>query len=643
MSNRTFRGNNEIYNIAKELGKGGEGQVYELQNNNSLVLKLYNEVPDVEKVRKLRFMVSILTPEVSNFAAWPSDLVMDSENNVVGFVMKKLTGYVPLHMLFSPMDRKRIFPDKGYNFLIHVARNLATAFYKLNQRGIIVGDVNEGNILVNASGFVAFIDCDSFQLNDGTKYYFCEVGVPRYTAPELLRAGSFEKVIRTVNTDSFSMSILIFQLLFLGRHPFAGKNISKDDIDEETAIRNYLFAYSLTNIEKKLKPPDDSYEIKNLSQGLIKLFHDSFETNNRPTSNKWIEELGAFSKELINCSISKIHSYPRQLNECPWCKFNKSRGIVYFIDDSYFKVNPIGNIENFVNGFKAEPLSFTKLTGAYKNVGQTPDPISSEYTNMKMNRRWAFMATVIFFSALCFISLWFIAPALLVLVVIDDKLSNKKKINEELKKREMDFITIKSKLEALVSEFNNYPDLVTFNNQVNKFNTLILTFKNLPSEFSNRRKSIEEKFFDEQLHSFLSRFNISDNTIPSFGASKKLTLYKNGIRNASDISKLSSIKVPSIGPKNIQTLLSWQRQISAKFTYKPDGIRLSKEIELVSNEIANKKNDLETLIRKTYQSLQLQRTNILNRQNSLQASISNLMPQVHKAELNYLEFKKVAA
>jgi DNA-binding helix-hairpin-helix protein with protein kinase domain len=173
----------------------------------------------------------------------------------------------------QPHGPQKMFPDKGYNFLVHVARNLATAFLKLHEAGLVVGDVNEGNILVNSSGLIAFIDCDSFQVQGPKGYYFCEVGVPRYTPPELLKHGSFERTARTANTDSFSMAVLIFQLLFLGRHPFAGKQRTAGDLDEETAIRQKQFAYSLSDKRKKLTPPNDSFSITNLNEDIVGLFH----------------------------------------------------------------------------------------------------------------------------------------------------------------------------------------------------------------------------------------------------------------------------------------------------------------------------------------------------------------------------------
>src|ERR1035437_662790 len=126
----TLRGlHTEQYVTGRELGRGGEGTVYEVKNHSSVVLKKYNEPPAQDKVNKLRHMVSMRSPAIEAYAAWPTDLVLDDTEAVCGFVMKKLTGYVPLHMIFNPMDRKKLFPDKGYNFLVHVARNLSTAFF----------------------------------------------------------------------------------------------------------------------------------------------------------------------------------------------------------------------------------------------------------------------------------------------------------------------------------------------------------------------------------------------------------------------------------------------------------------------------------------------------------------------------------
>ena len=72
------------------------------------------------------------------------------------------------------------------------------------------------------NALVVLIDCDSFQVNTNGRCYPCEVGVPLYTPPELQKK-SFRELIRTRNHDRFGLAILIFQLLFVGRHPYAGR------------------------------------------------------------------------------------------------------------------------------------------------------------------------------------------------------------------------------------------------------------------------------------------------------------------------------------------------------------------------------------------------------------------------------------
>ncbi len=640
----TFRGlHTAQYFTGRELGRGGEGTVYELQNHNALVLKKYNEPLTQEKINKLSIMVSIRSKDIEAYAAWPTDLVLDASGTICGFVMKKLTGYVPMHMIFSPMDRKKLFPDKGYNFLVHVARNLATAFYKLHEAGLVVGDVNEGNILISSSGLVAFIDCDSFQVKGADNYFFCEVGVPRYTPPELLKEGSFEKVIRTVNTDSFSLAILVFQLLFLGRHPFAGKNKSASDIDEETAIRKHEFAYSLENKKKKLFPPNDSFSITNLPAALVTLFHSAFETELRPAPGEWIKSLDALLAEMITCSTSRLHTYPAQMQECPWCWFKNTRGILYFIDDSYLHASTsLGNIESFVNGFHLDKLELGKWDTAITHPQLSPTSIDKKFRWLRALNIAAALACAIIFLLLYRTSASR-SQLLLTCAIISPFLMYRFspfafKLKEELKKREATYAILKEKLNKLILEYDHPADSVNYKAGLDKLNKFVHDFRRLPDEEERRKKIMEENVYNEQLDYFLFRFDIEHHYIPSFGAAKKTALYNSGIRNAADIHKLQHTKVPGIGPKNMQVLLSWQRQLSSQFVYIPDNYKLSTGMEQVDNDMNRIKMQLEHLIRKEYQSLTYLKQNISSRNMILKRQINDLSVQTYQAETDKNHF-----
>ncbi|HVK47851.1 MAG TPA: hypothetical protein VM488_08410 [Pseudobacter sp.] len=115
MINQQYTGTKGVYTTSRLLGKGGEGEVYELLGNPAEVVKIYTDPLSQQKANKLQLMVSRFNDQMQTYAAWPVDLVRDKRGKPCGFVMKKLDDYVPLHMLFGPMDRKKIFPDKGYN------------------------------------------------------------------------------------------------------------------------------------------------------------------------------------------------------------------------------------------------------------------------------------------------------------------------------------------------------------------------------------------------------------------------------------------------------------------------------------------------------------------------------------------------
>jgi len=647
----TFRGlNNEQYIISREIGRGGEGAVYELRTHSGLVLKKYNEPLTADKISKLKLMVAMRSPAIEAYSAWPVDLVRDDTGFFCGFVMKKLSGYAPLHNVFSPMDRKKMFPDKGYNFLVHVARNLATAFFKLHEAGLVVGDVNEGNILISSSGLVAFIDCDSFQVKGEATYHYCEVGVPRYTPPELLKKGSFENTVRTVNTDSFSLAVLIFQLLFLGRHPFAGKNRSAGDIDEETAIRLHYFAYSLDSKKKKLYPPADSFDINNLSDELITLFHRAFEQDERPLPADWVKALDSFLSDMVTCSNARLHSYPSKLEECPWCMFRKTRGIMFFLDDSYLHASAVlGDIESFVNGFRIEKLELKKWDNTPQTAPPSPNPIDARLVRYSQLRKLTGIGSGTVSGASLLLATWhenFMLLAILCAAVaffILKKSGWAQTLTGELERRTDIHVAFNSRLKASIKEYNNASDLPLYTKALDTLQRLVHDFRRLPDEYERLKKTMEEALYNEQLDDYLAQFRIEGHTIPAIGPVKKAALINLGIRNAADIIKLPTTKVPGIGPGNQQVLLDWRRQMTTGFVYIPNDYQISLKLQKVNEDIARVRLQLESNIRREYQSLNFLKLNITNRSNILETQIRDLSLKTMQAQVDMEAFRKVAA
>ena len=163
------------------------------------------------------------SPALLRVAAWPVDVLVDEAGAVRGFLMPKVSAREDVHELYSPKSRRRAFPNVDFRFVVRVATNIARAFAQVHAVGNVIGDVNHGNALVGRDGTVVLIDCDSFQVRDGARIFTCDVGVALFTPPEL--AGhAFRGLRRAANHDAFGLAVLLFHLLYLGRHPFAGKH-----------------------------------------------------------------------------------------------------------------------------------------------------------------------------------------------------------------------------------------------------------------------------------------------------------------------------------------------------------------------------------------------------------------------------------
>jgi DNA-binding helix-hairpin-helix protein with protein kinase domain len=118
--------------------------------------------------------------------------------------------------------------------------NLAKAVASINELGTVVGDLNESGALVSQQqGFVTLVDSDSMQYSSKGTIYRCTKGKAEYTPPEL-QSRSFDMVDRTINHDAFGLAVLLFEILFLGRHPFSGVPRTPDHPTIAEAIQSAL-------------------------------------------------------------------------------------------------------------------------------------------------------------------------------------------------------------------------------------------------------------------------------------------------------------------------------------------------------------------------------------------------------------------
>ena len=209
--------------LGDEIARGGEGAVHALVARSSVVVKLYH--PELLARRgaqtreKVDAMIAMRGRLDTSALAWPAIAVYGSNGDWCGYAMKRASG-VALAKVAHPMLCRKHVPglDRGHvvRLLVGIVRTLG----RLHDVGVCLGDINLNNFLYDhTSGVVTLIDCDSYQVSVGTTTYPCVVIAPDMMPPEH-QGVNLAQVRRTPESDFFSLAILVFRCLMLGRHPY---------------------------------------------------------------------------------------------------------------------------------------------------------------------------------------------------------------------------------------------------------------------------------------------------------------------------------------------------------------------------------------------------------------------------------------
>jgi hypothetical protein len=187
-------------------------------------------------------------------------------------------------------------------------------------------------VLVAQDATVRLIDCDSFQVINGSRRFLCEVGVETFTPPEL-QGKPFKGVVRNQNHDDFGLAVLIFLMLFMGRHPFAGRYLGPDQMPIPRAIKECRFAYGARRATVQMEKPPGTPALSILGDDVAFLFERAFAkemiAGGRPTPREWIDGLERLEKTLKRCSANPSH-WHRNDTSCPWCPMEGATGVTLF-------------------------------------------------------------------------------------------------------------------------------------------------------------------------------------------------------------------------------------------------------------------------------------------------------------------------
>lgn len=602
--------------VTSVLGKGGEGTVFHVDGDKGIAAKVYTDGKHLERCDKISTMVASELHKRSTLVAFPMETLLGDRGEFVGFTMRKVAGVKPIHELYAPGSRKIEFPKADFRFLARTASNVARAIGSVHQTGCVIGDINHSGILVSEQATVTLIDADSFQVRSGTVVYRCRVGVGEYTPPEL-QGAALEKVDREPSHDGFGLAVIAFQLLFMGRHPFAGRYGGQGDMPIEKAIKEGRFAYSIQRkTETRMDPPPFAPTLGDLTPDLASMFERAFPSNpslyrSRPTPADWIGALSRFEAELIPCRVNPAHHHPKNAPGCPWCRLENGMGVTLFPAAGSASAAPARN--NF--DLNAAIAAIDRVLGP----GSAPDPAhvvplptgmtksqaARELQQSRNSRRLGGMLVAGLSIALIVAGLPLAIFGLLVAAyLVFGNGGDVQQLQAAKSRAESDWA-------AARKEWDLETGPMQFDQKKALLKKLAGEHRELPALEKSRLDDLDRRRREIQLQRFLEGHLIARAKISGIGDGRKATLSSYGIEDAFDVTYQKVRGVPGFGDATTRKLVDWRESIERKFVFNPSAGTDPTAIRQVKDGIARRRAEIEQALARGPIELEQIRTHAL--------------------------------
>ncbi len=283
--NDTVITNSNSLKLSKKISEGGEGIIYAVDSNKSIVCKIYHP-EKLTNLRKDKIELMISKKISHEGICWPIDIVLNKYNEFVGYIMPAASGKTMQTSMFIKPQLLKNFPNFKRKDLVNISISFLGKMKFLHSMNIIVGDINALNILVEENGKIWFVDTDSYQIEN----FPCPVGTVNFTAPEI-QGKDYADFLRTKNHELFAIATMVFMILFPGKPPYA----QQGGESQSDNIKKMNFPYWCSE-KAEVNPPEGSWNFiwANLTKKLKEHFCMTFKNNNRKNIDEWIDVLGAY-------------------------------------------------------------------------------------------------------------------------------------------------------------------------------------------------------------------------------------------------------------------------------------------------------------------------------------------------------------
>jgi len=548
-------------------------------------------------------MTAGTSAELMKLTCWPTEILTEGKNgNVKGFLMPSAGARKEIHLLYSPKSRSVEFASVQWQFLIAAAANMARAFAVVHCHGHVIGDVNHSSVMIAGDATVRLIDCDSFQIRAGGRLFRCEVGEPGHTAPEL-QGKVLAKIDRSPVHDNFGLAVLIFELLFMGRHPFAGQFTGQGDLGLEEKIAGFRFAYGPGAASRQMKPPPHTLTLDSITPRVATLFEAAFSSSgpsSRPTAADWVDALEELRAQTKQCVVQKGHFYYKGLAQCPWCPIEAKLGLSLFtVQFATVPTNPGFNMVLVWESIQKVPRPITPHPIVPLNAIAPGRPDGAFVASGRDRKRHlaALCASVAATVGVAILNLPLaVLPLIIFLVILSMHIS--KLDNWTLRRRDAQTRVerAKAEYEQCRSSYQHWTDGHLFGDAFRDLEAKRQTLLGLAqqrekvvAELRNRAESVLRK-------QFLNGFPLRPGVVNGIGPSRCADLQYYNIDTAADIEFNALLQVPGIGPSRASDLLAWRCQVESRFRFDPQSITKTPEFRRIESDFSQLQSQLESAL-----------------------------------------------
>ena len=285
--------------LSKRVSNGAEGMVF-FTDDPKIVAKIYHKgVITPLRWSKLSTMVSMGIRSIG--ICWPRDLLF-YKGIPVGYTMNLGKGKTLGNVFDGPDAIFTAYPTWKRVDVVNSLIQLLEKYINLHMFNIIAGDIQLKNALIQSSSAIYLIDMDSVQVGNLP----CPVGTEEFTDPALW-GRNFSGFLRSMGDEDYSISMMVFSVLFCGLHPYATRN-GAETLREEILERNFPYTVDCRS-DEHIPRGGYNYIWNYLPYEIKEMLYNVFKLGKKYEAIEWYDVIVTYRDSLASKAYEDPEAY----------------------------------------------------------------------------------------------------------------------------------------------------------------------------------------------------------------------------------------------------------------------------------------------------------------------------------------------